>query len=114
MKQENPADASYVVFATGGKQYQGIPGKTIAIEKIEVEPGESVEFKDVLVRKVVNEEGKSTIEVGHPYLDTPITASVVKHIKGPKITIFHFKRRKGYKRKMGHRQPYTVVRIESI
>ncbi len=100
----------YAIFETGGKQYQALEGKTVGIEKLNVEKGSSVTFDHVLLRKM----GEKEIEVGKPYLTKPIKAVVVKHLKGPKIIVFKFKRRKKYMRKQGHRQPITVVRIESI
>jgi len=100
----------YAIFQTGGKQYQAIPGKTVAIEKLEGEAGTKVEFTDVLLRKTA--EGK--IEIGQPFLKDAIKASIVKHLRGPKLIVFKFKRRKKVRVKKGHRQPITVVRIEAI
>jgi len=99
----------YVIFKTGGKQYHGIPGKTVAIEKLEGNAGDTVEFKDVLFRKT----GTDSFEVGQPMLKEPVKATIVKHDKGPKLIVFKFKRRKKVRVKKGHRQPLTVVRIES-
>lgn len=101
----------YAIFQTGGKQYQALEGKTIAIEKIEGEPGATVEFKDVLLRKSSDKD----IQIGKPHVKSAaVKASIVKHIKGPKIIIFKFRRREKVRVKKGHRQPYTVIRIESI
>ena len=100
----------YAIFQTGGKQYQAIEGKTVAIEKIEGEAGAPLEFTEVLLRKL----GDNNIEVGTPYLNSPIKASIVKQMRGPKLIAFKFKRRKKYKKKIGHRQPITVVRIEAL
>ena len=100
----------YAIFKTGGKQYQGIEGKTVAIEKLEGESGDLVEFSEVLFRKM----GSETYEIGQPLLKGSIKASIVKQMKGPKIVIFHFRRRKKSRVKKGHRQLITVVRIESI
>ena len=100
----------YAIFQTGGKQYQAIEGKTIAIEKIEGEAGSPLEFSDVLLRKT----GDGDIQVGQPFLGTPIKASIVKQMRGPKVVIFKFKRRKKSRVKKGHRQSITVVRIEAI
>ncbi len=107
----NPVTAaSYVIFQTGGKQYQGIPGKTVAIEKVTGEAGDTVKFEDVLLKK----HADGQIEVGQPFLATPISASIVKHMRGPKLIIFKFKRRKKSRVKKGHRQSLTIVRIESL
>jgi large subunit ribosomal protein L21 len=105
-----PVFERYAIFQTGGKQYQAIEGKTVAIEKLEGDAGSIVEFKEVLLRKL----GADNVEVGQPFVTTPIKASIVKHMQGPKLTIFKFKRRKKSRVKKGHRQPITVVRIEAI
>lgn len=100
----------YVLFQTGGKQYQGIPGKTLAIEKIAGESGDTVEFSTVMLRK----QGDS-IEIGTPFVEKAlIKASIVKQMRAPKIVVFRHKRRKKSRVRKGHRQPITVIRIESI
>lgn len=109
-RQINPVFETYAIIQTGGKQYQAIPGRTIAIEKIEGEAGTSLQFSDVLFRKT----GNGTFEFGQPYLKSPVKASIVKQTKGDKIIVFKFKRRKKYRLKRGHRQQLTVVRIEAI
>lgn len=101
---------TYAIFQTGGKQYQAIEGKTVAIEKIEGEPGTKIEFKEVLLRKL----GDNQIEIGRPHLEKAITASIVKQMRGPKVTAFRFKRRKKVQVKTGHRQEMTIIRIEAI
>lgn len=101
----------YAIFQTGGKQYQAIPGKTVAIEKIEGEAGDKIDFSEVLFRKT--EEDK--FEIGQPLVEGAVLkASIVKQAKGPKVIVFRHKRRKKQRTKKGHRQPITVVRIESI
>lgn len=100
----------YAIIQTGGKQYQAIEGKTLAIEKIDGEVGSKLKFDEVLLRKL----GIDNVEVGQPFLKTAVTASIVKQMQGPKVVVFKFKRRKKYRVKKGHRQPITVVRIESI
>lgn len=109
IKEKVPSFDSYAIFQTGGKQYQAIAGKTVAVEKIEGEAGTKIQFDEVLLRKQAG-----NIEVGQPYLKTPIKASIVKQMKGPKVIAFKFKRRKKVTVKKGHRQPITVIRIESI
>jgi len=109
MAQDKAVAEKYAIIQTGGKQYQAVEGSTIAIEKIEGEPGAAIEFKDVLLRKTA--EG---IEIGKPHLETPVKASIVKQMRGPKVIVFKFKRRKKVRVKKGHRQPATVVRIEAI
>ena len=108
--EEIKTSDKYAIFQTGGKQYQAIEGKTLAIEKIEGEPGAEIEFDQVLLRKLSDEQ----VEIGQPRVDTTIKASIVKQTKGPKVVSFRYKRRKKVRVKTGHRQPLTVVRIESI
>ena len=101
----------YAIFQTGGKQYQAIPGKTLSIEKLEGNVGDTVEFSEVLFRKAA--DGK--FEFGRPFIDgVKLRASVIKQTKGPKIVVFRHKRRKKQRRKIGHRQPQTIIRIEEI
>jgi len=100
----------YAIFQTGGKQYQAIEGKTVAIEKLDVAEGDLVTFDEVLVRKM----GEDDVEIGQPFLKTGIKARIIKHGKDKKVIIFKFKRRKMSRVKRGHRQPFTVVRIEAI
>ena len=100
----------YALFATGGKQYQAIEGKTLAIEKIEGEVGARLEFDQVLFRKT----GEGQYEIGQPTVGGKITASIVKQTKDPKVIVFRFKRRGKVRVKNGHRQPKTVIRIETI
>lgn len=104
-----PVFDHYAIIQTGGKQYQAIEGKTLGIEKIEGISGQEVLFDEVLLRKV----GES-ITVGQPFLEQPVKATIVKQMRGPKVIAFMFKRRKKVRRKIGHRQPITVVRIEKI
>ncbi len=105
-----PSFDKYAIFKTGGKQYQAIEGKTVAIEKIEGENGATLEFKEVLFKK----SGDSKFEVGTPFLSSPVKASIVKQTRGPKVIAFRFKRRHKVRVKRGHRQDLTVIRIESI
>jgi large subunit ribosomal protein L21 len=109
MAQKNTISAQYAIIETGGKQYQALQGKTLGIEKLDLNEGEEVTFDRVLLRKSGDD-----VHVGQPYLKIPVKGTVLKHIRGPKLTVFKFKRRKKYMRKKGHRQPITVVRIESI
>ena len=107
---EIPSFDSYAIFQTGGKQYQAIEGKTVAIEKIEGEDGAILEFNEILLRKTAN--GK--IEIGKPFVKGVMKASIVKQMKEPKVISFTFKRRKKVRVKKGHRQPKTIIRIESF
>lgn len=109
-KKTFPVFERYAIFQTGGKQYQAIEGKTIAIEKLEGNQGDAVEFKEVLLRKT----GEDALEVGKPFVNSTVKASIVKQMRGPKIVVFKFKRRKKSRVKKGHRQPITVIRVEAI
>jgi large subunit ribosomal protein L21 len=100
---------SYAIIKTGGKQYQAVPGKTLAVEKIEGEAGAAIEFTEVLLRKADDK-----VEIGRPFLKGSVKASIIKQGLGEKVTAFRFKRRKKVRVKRGHRQPHTVVRIVSI
>ena len=99
----------YAVIETGGKQYRVQEGDVITIEKLNAEVGETVTFDKVLVLG----EGKD-VKVGAPYVDAAGTGSVVENGKGQKVIIFKYKAKKDYRKKQGHRQPYTMVKIESL
>ncbi|MBP7854734.1 50S ribosomal protein L21 [Candidatus Babeliales bacterium] len=107
--QRQDSFESYAIIQLGNHQYQAIPGKTLQIEQIDGQAGESVEFKEVLLKK-----DKETIQVGTPLVKGSVKATIVKQMKAPKVVVFRFKRRKKSRVKKGHRQPHTVVRIESI
>lgn len=100
----------YAVIETGGKQYRVSEGDTIFIEKLNVEAESKLDFDKVIA--VGNDDG---ITVGAPYVDgASVEATVVKNGKGKKVTVFTYRPKKDYKRKLGHRQPYTMVKIEAI
>jgi large subunit ribosomal protein L21 len=97
----------YAVIRAGGKQYRVAPGDVIHIERTPHEKG-TIEFSDVLA--VSGEEGK----IGKPSAGARVVGSVVEEGRADKILVFHFKRKKQYKKIAGHRQPYTAVRITEI
>jgi len=100
----------YAVLETGGKQYRVSPGDTLEIERLPVEAGQSLTFDRVLL---VNQEGK--VAVGTPTVGgAAVLADVVEHKRGEKLIVWKLKRRKGYRRKAGHRQELTVVRVKEI
>jgi large subunit ribosomal protein L21 len=100
----------YAVIQTGGKQYRVQVGDSIYVEKLEAPDGASVAFDAVLFS---GEEGEA--RVGAPVLpDVKVEGKVLRQVKGRKITIFKFKAKKNYRRKQGHRQPYTQVEITAI
>jgi len=101
---------SHAVFETGGKQYRVKEGDEIYIEKLDAEDGEKIKFDKVLA--ILSETNP---KIGSPYVKSAaVTAKVVKSGKAKKIIVYKMKRRKGYHRKQGHRQPYTKVIIEKI
>ena len=99
----------YAVVKTGGKQYKVAVGDRLKVEKLDSEAGASIDLGEVLM---VADGDK--LDVGAPILETSVTATVVSHGRGDKIKVFKMKRRKGYRRKAGHRQAYTEVRIDAI
>ena len=100
----------YAVIRTGGKQARVAPGDSIRIEKLEGTVGDPVELSEVLL---VGDEGEPRI--GTPLVEgAKVVGTITAQGRGPKITVFKMKRRKGYRRKRGHRQAYTEVRVERI
>jgi large subunit ribosomal protein L21 len=100
----------YAVLETGSKQYRVAAGDTVEIERLEVEAGKPFTFDRVLL---VNNEGKVTI--GSPTVTgATVAADVVAHKRGVKTLAFKLKRRKGYRKAIGHRQELTVVKITAI
>lgn len=101
----------FAVIRTGGKQYKVANGDVIRVEKIEAEAGASITLDDVLM--VVGDAGDTTI--GTPVVaGAAVVAEVVAQDRGPKIIVFKKKRRQNYRRKNGHRQDLTVLRITGI
>jgi len=100
----------YAIIKTGGKQYKVSEGVEIIIEKLDVEEGAQVTFDEVLA--IVDGEN---VKIGQPKVDgAKVTGTVVKNGKGPKIRIFKYKHKTNYRRRMGHRQPFTKVKIDKV
>ncbi|MEW8974210.1 MAG: 50S ribosomal protein L21 [Tissierellaceae bacterium] len=100
----------YAVIETGGKQYRVQEGDILFVEKIDVEEGQGVNFDKVLL---VSKEGDIT--VGKPFVEgAKVEGSVLEQGKSKKIVVFKYKAKKNYRKKQGHRQPYTRVKIEKI
>ncbi|NLD11211.1 MAG: 50S ribosomal protein L21 [Clostridiales bacterium] len=100
----------YAVIETGGKQYRVQEGDIITIEKLDAEAGKKVEFDKVLV--LSDDNG---LKVGTPYVEgAKVVGKVVENGKGQKIVIFKYKNKKDYRKKQGHRQPYTMVEINDL
>jgi large subunit ribosomal protein L21 len=99
----------YAIIETGGKQVKVEAGQAIYIEKLNVVEGETVTFDKVLF------VGGDNVKVGSPLVDgATVTAKVEKQGRQKKITVFKYKAKKNYRKKQGHRQPYTKVVIETI
>lgn len=100
----------YAIIATGGKQYKVQEGDVIFVEKLEAEVDSTVEFKDVVA---VSAEGK--LSVGKPVVEgANVVGKILSQGKEKKVIIFKYKAKKDYRKKQGHRQPYTKVQIEKI
>ena len=100
----------YAVIEACGKQYKVTKGDVVFFEKLDVEEGKKVTFDKVVL---LSDEGK--VEVGAPYVKgIKVEGKVVAHGKGKKIIVFKYKAKKNYRRKQGHRQPYTKVEITAI
>ncbi len=100
----------YAVVFSGGKQYKLREGETVRVEKIPGKIGSSVLFEKVLMYS----DGRK-VNVGQPLLDNvAVKAHIVEQDKAKKIIVFKYKRRKRYRRKQGHRQPFTAIQIDNI
>ena len=100
----------YAVIVTGGKQYRVSEGETLRVELLTADADSEIKFDDVLMVG----EGEQ-VKIGAPFVSgASVTATVKAHGKGDKVMIQKFKRRQGYRRLKGHRQPYTELQITSI
>jgi large subunit ribosomal protein L21 len=99
----------YAIIEAGGKQFKVEEGQELYIEKMDGEAGDTVTFDKVLML------GGDNVQVGNPVVEgASVTAKVEKHGRGKKITVYKFKPKKNYRRKQGHRQPYTKVVVDKI
>ncbi|TDL98214.1 50S ribosomal protein L21 [Macrococcus brunensis] len=99
----------FAIIETGGKQLKVEQGQEIWVEKLNAEEGATFTFDKVLM------VGGESVKVGSPVVEgATVTAKVEKHGRGKKVTVFKYKPKKNYKRKQGHRQPYTKLTIEAI
>ncbi len=99
----------YAIIKTGGKQYCVEEGKVITIEKLDVEAGAEVAFDEVLL------VSSDSVKIGQPTVaGAKVTGKVLEQGKGAKIRIFKYKAKSNYRRRQGHRQPFTKVQIEKI
>ncbi len=100
----------YAIFRTAGKQFKAEPGRLVRIPSVHAEPGAKLTFDEVLL----GSDG-TAVKAGTPMVrGAKVTAEVVRHGKDKKIVVFKMKRRKNYRRKQGHRQGFTEVRIDSV
>jgi len=99
----------YAIIETGGKQYKVEEGREIVVEKLDAGEGETVTLDKVLLVK------GDSLKVGNPYVEgAKVTGKVEKHGRAKKIIVFKYKPKKNYRKKQGHRQPFTRIRIEKI
>jgi|SRR3990172_4429856 len=101
----------FAVIKTGGKQYIVTEGQTLKIEKIAGKTGDKIEFKEVLL--VADDEGK-VFDLGAPTVKNIVKAVIVEQGRAEKISVVKYKPKVRYRRRVGHRQPFTKVKIEAI
>ncbi|MBI8988692.1 MULTISPECIES: 50S ribosomal protein L21 [Corynebacterium] len=99
----------YAIVKTGGKQYKVAEGDLVKVEKIEGEPGSSVALTPVLLV-----DGAEVTTAADQLAKVSVNAEIVEHAKGPKIRILKYKNKTGYKKRQGHRQPLTVIKVTGI
>lgn len=100
----------YAVIKTGGKQVRVKPGDEVRVEKLPGEVGDEITFDQVLMTS----DGE-TAKIGKPFLeDARVAGRITRHGKNKKVVVFKYKRRKGYRKKVGHRQHFSQVKIEDI
>lgn len=101
----------YAVVETGGKQYLVQPGEAVCVELLKADAGSKLELAPVLALS----DGKAATVIGAPVIEgARVTATVVRHLRADKVVSFKKKRRKGYRKKIGHRQEQTELKIEAI
>jgi large subunit ribosomal protein L21 len=101
----------FAVIATGGKQYLAKEGEILTIEKLEGEKGEAVIFDHILLTA---EEDGSKVDIGTPELSSKVTGEIVEQGRAKKIEVVKYKAKVRYRRRVGHRQPFTKVKITKI
>ncbi|MFK7937503.1 MAG: 50S ribosomal protein L21 [Saprospiraceae bacterium] len=99
----------FAIVTIAGQQFKVEEGQEIFVHRLEAKEGDSVSFDQV---NLVDDNG--SLSVGKPVLDAKVTATVLGHQKGDKVIIFKKKRRKGYRKKNGHRQSFTKIKVDSI
>jgi large subunit ribosomal protein L21 len=99
----------YAIVETGGKQYRVREGGMLHVEKLPGEPGD-----EVVLDKVLLLSDAGDVRVGTPYVEATVTCEVVEQDRGKKVIVFKHKKRKDYRKKAGHRQDYTALKVKSI
>lgn len=99
----------FAIVSIAGKQFKVTEGQELYVHRLDAEEGSQVSFDQVYLTSNGDE-----IQVGTPLVNVGVTATVVEHLKDDKVIVFKKKRRKGYRRKNGHRQALTKLKIESI
>ncbi len=101
---------SYAIFKTSGEQFRAAEGDTLRVPKVEGEPGSKITFEEVLFTS----DGDK-FKTGQPTVKgAKVTAEIVRHGKGEKLVVFKFKRRKNYRRRTGHRQQFTEIKVTGL
>lgn len=101
----------FAIIQTGGKQYTVKEGQSLKIEKLDIEPGKPVIFDAVLLAR----DEKGVLQIGKPFIEgMKVTGEIEKQDKNPKVIIFKYKAKKRYRKKTGHRQPFSLVKVTSI
>jgi large subunit ribosomal protein L21 len=99
----------YAVIRTGGKQYRVSEGERLRVEKLDGQVGESLQFDQVLML------GGEKVQIGTPLVSgAQVTAQIIAQDRAKKIIVYKYRRRKNYRRKAGHRQPYTELKVTAI
>lgn len=100
----------YAIVEIAGKQFKVVQDQKIFVNRLHNEEGSSVTFDTVMLK-----DNEGAVEIGQPYLEgAKVTATVLKHLKGDKVLVFHKKRRKGYQKMNGYRDYLTQIKIDSI
>lgn len=106
-----PDNSSYAIIKVAGKQFRVAEGDKLVVDRMQGEKGDSVKLDQVIFVK----SGEATSVIGSPLVaGASVKAKIISHTRGEKIIVFRKRRRKGFKRKQGHRQDQTELRIESI
>ncbi len=101
---------SYAIFRAAGQQFRATKGDTVQVPKLDMEPGAKVTFDEVLLTS----DGKK-VKAGQPTVKgAKVVGQIVRHGRGDKLFVFRFKRRKNYRRKTGHRQPFTEIKVTDL